>query len=741
MNAPTPTTRTPLGPLLREHALIAVAFAVLSVAATWPMITWFRTAVPGQFDSIAEVWLQWHTAQAVLGREPLLYTRLLFAPTGASLLAHSSGPLFGFLGLPFAAFGAIAAFNGALLVGSVLTGWSMYTLGRSLQLPRAASFVAGLILFLAPLRLAQVSEGHSQFMFLGMLPLVALAITRALDPQRNWRWAAAAGGALLATGLFSGDQLIYGGIMLAVLCAHALWGAWRTGARAPQLRRTLVLVIWAIACVTPFVALVTRDIAAGGLDVARSAKSAFHAPDIAQYILPGINSGSWLNRWTMPLLSDALRLAVMRSWTESSVYLTLTALALAILAVTRRANGSGRWLAMLAVAMILGLGPELQVLAIARFSVFEMPIMLPFAVLSSLPGFDVIRTPGRAMMVGYIALALLAGMGLATSFARWRRLRLILSLVCGVLIAIECWPVPMRGWRPPPIPSFYSELANDPERYAVFDLPIRPAQYFEYATSYIPYSARYQWFQITHGKGIHTGHLARYPAVHPVFSALVSETYNNTPFEPGISVNGMPAPRYANARAELALNGYRYVVFHKPDNQLGYSPGGWADAGAREFLRIVFGDEKPIRDDAQVAVFAVGTPPIAYVPTLLMRETQYASWENRGPQRLAVTPVGFLLASPSAGQAHMEITVDAALLPPGENRGQPGGIGLVTQDGVAQSALLREGVPITFEFPVVAGEQVITLTTTQIDPYIGSLVAGNLILPLRSISLTLRLAP
>ena len=37
-----------------------------------------------------------------------------------------------------------------------------------------------------------------------------------------------------------------------------------------------------------------------------------------------------------------------------------------------------------------------------HFTEYELPIILPYAFLTALPGFDFLRTPGRFMLVGFV---------------------------------------------------------------------------------------------------------------------------------------------------------------------------------------------------------------------------------------------------------------------------------------------------------------------------------------------------
>ncbi len=326
-------------PVIGEHSLVALFYGVLSIAASWPLARSLASALPSAYDSMLDVWNQWHFREALAGREPLFSTALLFAPVGTSLASASTGPMLSLLGLPFAPWGPIATYNGALLLGSALTGWLMYLTARCLGLPRLASLFAGLVLLLAPLRMAAIQSGHLHIVFLGLIPLLALFTTRALDPGRNWKWSLAAGATLLAASFVSGDLMVYGGLMTAALCVHALWSHRADAERGPQVRRIVALGSCVALFVGPYVGFVSRQVAASGIDVVRATESRIHQPDALQFILPGSFGSSWLLGSMSPLFQPSLVTAIARSPTESSVFMAWTALALLVFAVVRRAAG------------------------------------------------------------------------------------------------------------------------------------------------------------------------------------------------------------------------------------------------------------------------------------------------------------------------------------------------------------------------------------------------------------------
>jgi hypothetical protein len=120
-----------------EHSGILLFFLALSLALTWPLARDFTSALTGHNDALHFVWTLWHTRQALLGREPLFSTKLLYYPHGASLVTNAGGPLYGVFAFPFWSLGPEAAYNAALLIGFTLSGYCMYLLARSLFLPRA----------------------------------------------------------------------------------------------------------------------------------------------------------------------------------------------------------------------------------------------------------------------------------------------------------------------------------------------------------------------------------------------------------------------------------------------------------------------------------------------------------------------------------------------------------------------------------------------------------------------------
>lgn len=151
---------------------------------------------------------------------------------------------------------------------------------------------------------------------------------------------------------------------------------------------------------------------------------------------------------------------------EASGWIPISALILATIAVAaRRRNPMVQQLAIAgAIFMTWALGPWL--IAFGR----QTPLILPALVVRYVPIVANARIPGRAMVVVYLVVALLAAIGVAWLGSRERTGRLAAwGLV--LLLAIECAPAPPPTYLPD-MPSRYAALRDHARAGAVCELPL-----------------------------------------------------------------------------------------------------------------------------------------------------------------------------------------------------------------------------------------------------------------------------
>ena len=588
----------------REHLLALAGFALLAVGASWPLVRDFSTRplADVSYDQQHALWMLWHVKEALLGHEPWFTTKALFYPHGISTLIDGVAPLNGLLALPFWPWGAVAAYNGAILAGLALTGWCMYLLARyGFAATPSVAFFAGVVYLLWPIHLAGL-WGHLEKVFIGALPLCILAVLKAWNPARPAAWVFAPGGALLVALLQHGDQFLFAAMAFLFL-AIWLFVASAREARRAFVDRVVLSAAAGLLILGPLLFQIVRAARDPELQTAASGMSIYYSPDVLQFVLPSIHQAV-LGRILYPdydtigpEYTRRARLGRLNpnphwlgSGIETAATIPMIVLLLGFGACIRRAPGSLLWLVFSAIFLLFALGPLLRLAGRTTFTIYGLPVMLPYAFLTSYPPFNVLRTPARFLMIAGVGLTILAVLGLMMIVRRFPRFGAVIAGAATAVALIECWPNPWPQQVPPPLPSFYQTIARDSQTYAVLDLP--PGG-----------DSSYMYYQTFHRKPIAWGYLSRgflkYP-VAEVANALAADLSRSSALK---------------ARNDLARIGYRYLVWHKhgelfslrrPETvRNGPFQGPPGDPQSVPFIRLAFAGEKPLVDDALVTVYTI----------------------------------------------------------------------------------------------------------------------------------------
>src|SRR5438477_9400727 len=111
---------------LWPHLIALLAYFVLAVVVTYPAITHFTTAVPGDLlaDRNQNLWNLWWLRESLgRGANPF-QTDFLYFPYGADLYYHTLALPLGFIGLlPQFILGLPAAYNTVLIAAFTLSGY------------------------------------------------------------------------------------------------------------------------------------------------------------------------------------------------------------------------------------------------------------------------------------------------------------------------------------------------------------------------------------------------------------------------------------------------------------------------------------------------------------------------------------------------------------------------------------------------------------------------------------------
>lgn len=583
-------------------------------------------------DALADLWSTWHTAQAVGGREPLFSTSLLYYPTGISLRLQSVGPFAGVLALPFWPLGPIAAHNGGLLIGLILTGVAMYALARELGCSRPASWVAGVVLLTAPVHLVGL-RGHLAKVFLGLMPLALLVLRRALDAHRSPAWCGVFGGVSLLLILHSPFQFVQVALIAPLVALAAILGEID---RRAVVRRSIWAALAALALAGPQLAAIGNAAADPAVVVDRQSETASHQPDAVQLVLPPSFS-QMFGDWT----SATLAARGIQPEIETEVAVPLIVAILCLAAVIKDRQRSLLWATIATAGVVLSLGPTLRVAG------SETGVPLPYAWIAALPGLDFLRTPSRFLQIGFVGLAAAAGIGVSALVTTRRREWTLAAIAIGALL-LETWPKPWPTLTLPQVPGLYTALARDGEPYGVLDLPLRPLPHI----SPMDFSARYQALQMTHGKGIAGGYVSRGYARHPVSPCLFAEVRAAL----DVRVNGTPSQCEPAAIHQLASSNYRYVVWHRPTGEAGPDPDSFAARDSESFVTASFAGRRPDIDDGVVRAWRLPPPAEALPATPVIELT--TGWYAAEPRwRWAQSPAGIRVTAAREQQATLVLAV------------------------------------------------------------------------------------
>ncbi|HYN88374.1 MAG TPA: hypothetical protein VER55_07580, partial [Ardenticatenaceae bacterium] len=682
-----------------------IVYALVALAVTWPTLQHFTTALTSDgTDARHHLWRLWHVQQALLGRQPLFYTPLLYFPLGLSVLVHGLGPVAGLFALPFWPLGPEAAYNGTLLIGLWLTGLCMYALARELHFERGVALFAGIFLMTSEIALGGVLVGHLAKTFLGLLPLSLLAWHRALSRERSAEWAVVTALSLLLVFLHTGWQFVLAVIAVGYFWVVALVGAGGDGRRV-LLRRALQFAAAALVLVGPLLAATVAATRTRGIEVANNVESIHEQPDLLEFLLPSQQS-RFFHVDPVPY-----RLAHNHDRSsDTAVSLSWTGIGLLALAGVSRGSHSRRWLLFALLFMLLSLGPTLKVFGQSRFTEYRLPIILPYAFVTGLPGLEFSRVPARFLMMGFVGAGIAASFGLARLVGQapgWFRPLIVVAAI-GLLL-VERWPQPWPQERLRPVPQLYRQIAQDDELYGVFDLPIRVHDYpatLYHREYYDLDQSHYQMYQLTHRKGIAAGYLSRAYRLHPFFPCFFT-----FPEQPDILVDGQPVDCFANAPFELARYGYRYVVWHKPQPWYQeYRPGSWGEAYSRSFLQSAFGGQAPLVDDELTRVYAIA--PLTGTTGLATKMALDTGWYGvEEGRRWARSPATLSVTSSRHQTARLEIT-PALMHDPSQANGF-GTTGMLSVQ-VGPEALPPVGIgadrPALVPIALLPGMQTITLT-------------------------------
>lgn len=544
---------------------VTLVYSLMTVVMTYPVAFKMFSALAGfdVMDSFLRTWGIWWVVKALvgLGISPSDLTYLYY-PLKVNHAILAAEPYLGLVGTPLLLFlGPRGAYNVLFLVSFIFTGLATYLLVYYLTEDRRAAFVAGVVFAFFPNKSGQATAGHLANITTFWFPLYALSLILLLKKPSTSR--AILCGTCLGVSLlikFEHNAYFVLPFTLLFLLYHGVVNR-KQLARRSFVKGLALAFVWAGGLVAPFFLPFFLDLASGELGYLGAGGVISRSVDLGAFFLPSPYHP--LFGWIDPVASLSRQVLPEgeRGLYEVVAYLGLTPLLLAVWGVKRRRPGVGMWTLLGAGAALLCMGPFLKVggklvqLTVDGRSGY---VVLPYAVIRSIPFLGMGRAPARMNETVMLPLAVLAGYGLVAILTRVKkpRFRLGLTVLLAALIFFEyvvIFPFPTAGQDVPP---FYEDIAQDGEDYAILNLP--------WAEGAVIRQAMY--YQTVHQHKIVSGKYYRWlPGTREMVTNMERMIFS--PSEGGIFV----WPSLKERLQALRHLGIRYVIAHKwgPHSQLG----------------------------------------------------------------------------------------------------------------------------------------------------------------------------
>jgi len=581
--------------LQRQKFLAIVAYLILTIILTWPLVTQFGQAIPGDgFDGWQNYWNLWWVKRALLEfKSHPFFTPLLYHPTGVSLYFHTLNIFNGLLALPVQLFfGLIQAYNVVAVFSFVVGGYGAYLLilyllrregsGGDFRAPsHLAAFVGGVVYTFSPFHFAHLL-GHMQVLSLEWIPFYVLALLKVTESvltshrfgRRMYFWPGPAketGKAALflaLIGLCDWYYVLYCGLFTVLWLASCTW----------QERRWSTTWLWvAVIGIWALFALLLSPILAPMIREALTAK--FMVPDPKQAEALSADLLAFLTPQEMhPLWGRAIR----RWWqqlghsttSERMIFAGYGPLLLGLLAVIkkRRCPTARFWTVSLVAFGVLALGPVLHVAG------QRLPVHLPYALLNRVvPFMPITRSVSRFDVMVMLSLAVLASLGVRK--LNPRLIMIAIGLICFEFLAV---PYPMS---PPDTPAFYQTLAREPGNLAVLNLPMtwdRPG---------------YLLYQTVHRRPLTVAYISRDDPRTLAERIPVLQHFRH--LAPDIIAQDL-------AKVGASVLDYLEVGYVVLDAYK--MPPGPEREGTLALAKQLFGDQTPFYHDERLTVYAVSRP-------------------------------------------------------------------------------------------------------------------------------------
>jgi hypothetical protein len=424
----------------RSPALLVTGIALLlSLVVTFPLGLHLSTAIyGGPGDATGTISVLWWFSYAIHHGLSVFDNRMLGAPLGSGWELIPFNVLYVAVFAPLSiAVGPTAAYNLGVLSSFPLTALATYLLARRLGMTVLGAALAALAFTFVPFHvekaMGHVAQTHMEFFAFTLLFLVRWR-------QGGSRWNLAGAGAFIGlqlwTDFYFAFILLFG--VAAFMVASLIWSPGELAHRRALLAHVAAAGILGVtvAAFVPAAAIFAHRPSSGSYGSAVASSLGVYTRSLAEIEIYSARPREYVEPWhANPLLPQAIRDWEIRhlhgsNFTEQSLFLGYTIIALAVLSLVVARGALGTWLGVILVAMgvVMALPPQLTFHGSHPFG--------PSYLLNSVVPF--FRVYSRFGVLALLGATLMAGIGF-TAFQGWVKSRRLgwLAAAPFVLLALE----------------------------------------------------------------------------------------------------------------------------------------------------------------------------------------------------------------------------------------------------------------------------------------------------------------
>ena len=538
---------------MREALAVVAAFIAAGVTATWPLARRFGDAVPGDLgDPLLNAWILAWDADRLLHGLRGLWSPPFFYPYEHTLAysEHLLGIAIFTAPIQWLTGNAVAAYNAAFLGSFVLAGGGMYLLVRSLTGSRVAALAGGMAFAFLPYRAEAIS--HLQVLVYGWMPVALWGLHRYFRSGQRLALAVFAA-AFLILGFSNGYYFYFFAVAVIVVAGAEGIDLVRSRRFRP---RTLIDLGVALAVMLA----VTAPVMSGYL-AAREVRPMHRTR--GEMVNFSADASSYLDAPRGTLWSERFPAGRGKAGLLPGFgLLLLAAVGLGAAGMRLRGGGGERrgagaggghgngrasspriaaiYAAVGVVGFVLSLGPEPSAggTVLLRSGPYDW-------LLGIVPGLDGLRVPSRAGILVFLALTVLAALGvrsLVGHLSRSAKAACCLVLA-GVLVAEGYHRIPVAAVEKPPDAQAAYSLLRDGPSGAVLELP------FGTGWASVPvHTLQFMYGALEHGHPIVNGYSGYMPLLVQMLSrSSVLDDYFG----------------YGDLLIGLRAIGVRYIVVHE----------------------------------------------------------------------------------------------------------------------------------------------------------------------------------